>query len=95
MNRFQKHCVIRAVCFAATASFIVGLCMGYFINYAKLDFTLLAVCVGMVAVVTVCVIKMVCSISDYLDYGHVQARRHIHRTIRRARQDFVSQSRYQ
>lgn len=92
MNKQQKLCVHQAVCFACIASFTFGMCTGYFLWYAKFNFTFIAVMAGMVAVLTMCSTQIGSRIVDFIDFGRVQARRNCNRVIRQARRDFVSHS---
>lgn len=90
MNKHQKRCIMRAFCFAVGLSFVCGLCVGYFIWYAQLDFTLFAVSTGFGAVLIVALLEIGTSIANCLAHGRVNARRYINRTVRRARYDFVN-----
>lgn len=92
MNKYQKRCLVAALTYACIAAFVLGVCVGYFYLYAKLNFTFAAVAMGMVAVLFSCGIKIGTLINDYLDFGRAQAFRDRNRTIRHARRDFMAQS---
>lgn len=90
MNKHQKRCIMRAFCFALGLSFLSGMCVAYFIWFAKADFTLFAVALGFGVVTIFSVLAIGTAIANCLAHGRVNARRYINRTVRKARCDFVN-----
>ena len=93
MNKHQKRCVHRAVCLAAIAAFTLGLCTGYFVWYADLNFKFIAICVGLVAVLISCGNGITNQVLNFLDFGRCQAHRNRNRIVRQARREFAAASR--
>ena len=90
MNKHQKRCCVRAFCFAVGLAFTSGMCVGYFMWFAKPDFTLFAVALGFGVVAIVSIVAIGTSIANCISHGRLHARRYIHRTVRKARHDFVN-----
>ncbi|AQT28738.1 hypothetical protein YOLOSWAG_265 [Erwinia phage vB_EamM_Yoloswag] len=88
MNNYKRACTIRIFLYLLLAAFCLGACTVFYLQYAELNFKLVAVSTGLVAVMVFAGNGIGEEISELIRMSRIHAFRRICRVTQSSRHDF-------